>query len=83
MLKPSERDPGAALLLADMAKQAGLPDGVLNIVHGGAPTVDFLCDAPEVKVRGLEARGLRVGVWCVYVCVCGWDALALFSPPPR
>lgn len=34
ILKPSEKDPGAALLLADLARQAGLPDGVLNIIHG-------------------------------------------------
>lgn len=60
VLKPSERDPGAALLLAEMAQEAGLPDGVLNLVHGGAPTVDFLCDAPEVKVSGCG------GVGCAY-----------------
>lgn len=62
MLKPSERDPGAALLLAAMAKEAGLPDGVLNIVHGGIPTVDFLSDAPEIKVG-------------CGVCECGYGEL--------
>ena len=30
--------------------QAGLPDGVLNIVHGAKPTVDFICDHPAIKV---------------------------------
>lgn len=34
VLKPSEQDPGASLMLAEMAQQAGLPDGVLNIIHG-------------------------------------------------
>ena len=34
ILKPSEQDPGAALLLAELAMEAGLPPGVLNIVHG-------------------------------------------------
>jgi malonate-semialdehyde dehydrogenase (acetylating)/methylmalonate-semialdehyde dehydrogenase len=34
ILKPSEQDPGASLMLAEMAQDAGLPDGVLNIIHG-------------------------------------------------
>ena len=49
VLKPSERDPGATMLLAEMAQEAGLPKGVLNIVHGGVPTVNFMCDDPHVK----------------------------------
>lgn len=49
ILKPSERDPGAALLLADLARQAGCPPGVINIVHGQAPTVDFIIDEPRIK----------------------------------
>ena len=35
VLKPSERDPGAAMLLAKLALDAGLPEGVLNVIHGG------------------------------------------------
>lgn len=49
IIKPSERDPGAAIILAELAQKAGFPDGVLNIVHGTAKTVDFLLDAPEIK----------------------------------
>ncbi|KAH0544208.1 hypothetical protein FGG08_001653 [Glutinoglossum americanum] len=49
ILKPSERDPGAAMILAELAKQAGLPPGVLNIVHGSAKTVDFILDEPAIK----------------------------------
>ena len=49
LLKPTERAPGAAMLLAELATQAGLPPGVLNLVHGGVPTVNFLCDAPAVR----------------------------------
>lgn len=49
LLKPSERDPGAAMILARLAKEAGLPDGVLQIVHGAEETVNFLCDAPSVR----------------------------------
>eukprot|EP00611_Tribonema_gayanum_P019914 TRINITY_DN3544_c0_g1_i1.p1 TRINITY_DN3544_c0_g1~~TRINITY_DN3544_c0_g1_i1.p1 ORF type:complete len:521 (-),score=109.46 TRINITY_DN3544_c0_g1_i1:335-1897(-) len=49
VLKPSEKDPGASMMLAEMADQAGLPKGVLNIVHGAKDTVNFLCDAPEIR----------------------------------
>ncbi|TEB38997.1 methylmalonate-semialdehyde dehydrogenase [Coprinellus micaceus] len=49
VLKPSERDPGAAMIIAELCQQAGLPDGVLNIVHGGVPTVNAICDHPGIK----------------------------------
>jgi malonate-semialdehyde dehydrogenase (acetylating)/methylmalonate-semialdehyde dehydrogenase len=49
VLKPSEKVPGATMMFAKLCKEAGLPDGVLNIVHGGHDTVNFLCDAPEVR----------------------------------
>ena len=37
------------MMLAAMAQEAGLPDGVLQVIHGAAPTVNFLCDAPSVR----------------------------------
>ena len=49
ILKPSERDPGACMILAELAKEAGYPDGVVNIVHGSAKTVDFIIDEPAIK----------------------------------
>jgi len=49
VLKPSERDPSAALLLAEMLKQAGLPDGVFNVVHGDKSAVDALLQHPTVQ----------------------------------
>ena len=49
ILKPSERDPSASLLLADLWKKAGLPDGVFNVVHGDKEAVDLLLTHPEVK----------------------------------
>jgi len=49
ILKPSPLDPGASLLLADLLKQAGLPDGVFNVVQGGKESVEALLDHPDVK----------------------------------
>jgi malonate-semialdehyde dehydrogenase (acetylating) / methylmalonate-semialdehyde dehydrogenase len=49
ILKPSERDPGAAMILAELARSAGFPDGVINIIHGSAKTVDFIIDEPAIK----------------------------------
>ncbi|KAI9894944.1 MAG: Methylmalonate-semialdehyde dehydrogenase [acylating] mitochondrial [Vezdaea aestivalis] len=49
ILKPSERDPGAAMVLAELAAEAGFPPGVLNIVHGSANTVNFILDEPAIK----------------------------------
>ena len=34
VIKPSEQDPGATMLLMEMAKEAGVPDGVVNVIHG-------------------------------------------------
>lgn len=49
VLKPSERDPGAAMMLGELALEAGLPPGVLNIVHGSHAVVNALCDHPDIK----------------------------------
>ncbi len=48
VLKPSERDPSPSLLLAELAHEAGVPDGVLNVVHGDAVAVDALLTDPGV-----------------------------------
>jgi len=48
ILKPSERDPGAALLLAEMWAEAGLPDGVFSVVNGDAEAVNALLGHPGV-----------------------------------
>jgi malonate-semialdehyde dehydrogenase (acetylating)/methylmalonate-semialdehyde dehydrogenase len=48
VLKPSERDPGASLLLADLIKQAGVPDGVFNVVHGDREAVDAILAHPGI-----------------------------------
>ena len=49
VLKPSERDPSAALFMAGLLKKAGLPDGVFNVVHGDKVAVDALLDEPRVQ----------------------------------
>ena len=49
ILKPSERDPGTPMILARLLKQAGLPDGVFNVVHGDKEAVDALLDDPRVQ----------------------------------
>jgi malonate-semialdehyde dehydrogenase (acetylating)/methylmalonate-semialdehyde dehydrogenase len=49
ILKPSERDPSASLFMADLLKQAGLPDGIFNVVQGDKIVVDALITHPQVK----------------------------------
>ena len=48
VLKPSERDPSVTVLCAELLKQAGLPDGVFNIVHGDKVAVDRLLEHPDI-----------------------------------
>jgi malonate-semialdehyde dehydrogenase (acetylating) / methylmalonate-semialdehyde dehydrogenase len=71
VLKPSERDPSASLLLAELLAEAGLPDGVLNVIHGDKEAVDALLDHPQVAAlsfvgstpvaRYLQGRGVANG----------------------
>src|SRR5579863_8256042 len=49
VLKPSERDPSASILMAELLKEAGLPDGVFNVVQGGKEAVDALLEHPDVQ----------------------------------
>ena len=63
VLKPSERTPTTAVVLARLAQEAGLPAGVLNLVHGQVDTVNFLCDAPDIRAIsfvGGNAAGLHI-----------------------
>ncbi len=48
VLKPSEKDPSASLYIADLLKQAGLPDGVFNVIQGDKVAVDRLLEHPDV-----------------------------------
>jgi malonate-semialdehyde dehydrogenase (acetylating)/methylmalonate-semialdehyde dehydrogenase len=49
VLKPSERDPSAVMLVWELFREAGFPDGVLNVVHGDKEAVDAILDHPKVK----------------------------------
>ncbi|PWR10678.1 methylmalonate-semialdehyde dehydrogenase (CoA acylating) [Micromonospora sicca] len=49
VLKPSEKDPSSANFLAELFAEAGLPDGVLNVVHGDKEAVDRILEHPSVK----------------------------------
>jgi len=74
ILKPSERDPSVPVRLAELMKEAGLPDGILQVVHGDKEIVDAIIDHPEIHAisfvgssdiaqyiyAGGTARGKRV-----------------------
>ncbi len=63
VLKPSEQDPMTSMLLAELALEAGVPPGVLNVVHGGKRAVDALCTHPDiaaVSFVGSTAVGTHV-----------------------
>ena len=52
VLKPSERDPSVPVRLAELAVEAGMPEGVLNVVHGDKTAVDALIEDPRVQAVG-------------------------------
>ncbi|KAI4299181.1 hypothetical protein L6164_032663 [Bauhinia variegata] len=63
VLKPSEKDPGAAVKLAELALEAGLPDGVLNIVHGTHDIVNAICDDDDIEAIsfvGSNVAGMHI-----------------------
>lgn len=49
VLKPSEQDPMVTMRLCELALQAGVPPGVLNVIHGGEDAVNAICDHPDIK----------------------------------
>jgi malonate-semialdehyde dehydrogenase (acetylating)/methylmalonate-semialdehyde dehydrogenase len=49
VLKPSERDPSAPMLIHELFRESGFPEGVLNIVHGDKEAVDAILDHPDIK----------------------------------
>ncbi|SDL96837.1 malonate-semialdehyde dehydrogenase (acetylating) / methylmalonate-semialdehyde dehydrogenase [Modicisalibacter muralis] len=49
VLKPSEQDPSSTMRLVELAIEAGIPPGVLNVVHGGPDVANQICDHPDIK----------------------------------
>lgn len=49
VIKPSERDPGATMMLMEMLTEAGCPPGVVNVIHGAHDAVNFVCDHPDIR----------------------------------
>jgi len=49
VIKPSERDPGACMMLVEMLMEAGAPKGVVNVIHGQHEAVNFICDNPDIR----------------------------------
>lgn len=60
VLKPSERDPGAAMIIAELCAKAGFPEGVVNVIHGGPKAVDFIIDEPRIKALSFVGSN-RIG----------------------
>ena len=52
ILKPSERDPGVPMLIAELFKEAGLPDGIFNVVNGDKDAVDAILDDRDIQAVG-------------------------------
>ncbi|HVJ71943.1 MAG TPA: aldehyde dehydrogenase family protein, partial [Sphingomicrobium sp.] len=64
ILKPSERDPSVPVRLAELMKEAGLPDGLLNVVHGDKEMVDAILDHPDIA--GISFVGSSVIAQYIY-----------------
>merc|ERR1712029_869262 len=63
IMKPSERDPTACMALLELLKEAGLPDGVVNVIHGQHDCVNFICDNPDIRAIsfvGGDAAGRHI-----------------------
>ncbi|MFC3625277.1 CoA-acylating methylmalonate-semialdehyde dehydrogenase [Vogesella amnigena] len=60
VLKPSEQDPMVTMRLVELALEAGIPPGVLNVVHGGPEVVNAICDHPDIKAVSFVGSS-RVG----------------------
>lgn len=75
VLKPSEQVPLSAVRLAELLAEAGLPSGVLNLVHGGKPSVEALCDHPGIEA--LAFVGSTAVARSVYARACATGKRAL------
>ncbi|KAL2531280.1 Methylmalonate-semialdehyde dehydrogenase (CoA acylating) [Abeliophyllum distichum] len=64
ILKSSEQNPGATMMIAALAAEAGLPDGVLNIIHGNREIVDNICDDDDIKaISSFSSNTARMHIY--------------------
>ncbi|CAH0561342.1 unnamed protein product [Brassicogethes aeneus] len=49
VLKPSERDPGATMMIMELMNEIGAPPGLVNVIHGTHDSVNFICDSPDIR----------------------------------
>lgn len=75
ILKPSERVPGASMILADLFTRAGAPPGLLNVIHGQHAAVDFICEHPDIKAVSFVGSDQAVRVSCFF---CSFFLFFLF-----
>lgn len=77
ILKPSEQTPLSAMLLGRLFAEAGLPDGIYNIVQGGRETVEALCDHPGIAAVGFVGSTKVAKLVYGRACAAGKRALCL------
>lgn len=78
ILKPSEQDPGAAMMLVQLAKEAGVPDGCVNIIHGQHDTINFICDNPDIMAISFVGGDAAVSFYLLFKkakrCLLWWGS---------
>jgi acyl-CoA reductase-like NAD-dependent aldehyde dehydrogenase len=63
-MKPSERVPNTCVKLVEMLREAGAPDGVVNVIHGTHEAVNFICDHPDIKAISFIGSDSAVSQSC-------------------
>jgi malonate-semialdehyde dehydrogenase (acetylating)/methylmalonate-semialdehyde dehydrogenase len=67
VIKPSERDPGACMMLMELLNEAGCPPGVVNVIHGAHEAVSFICDNPDIKAISFVGSDQAVRKFISYI----------------
>lgn len=67
IFKPSERVPGATMMLVEMLKEAGCPNGVVNVIHGQHDAVNFICDNPAIRAISFVGSDQAVSNFFIFV----------------
>ena len=62
LLKPSERDPGATMMLMELCNEAGFPPGTVNVIHGSHDAVNFICDDPTIRAISFVGSDQAVSI---------------------